>query len=265
MKEITDLKDLQHISYNIMQMFHSFCNEHNLKYSLAYGTLIGAVRHGGFIPWDDDIDIFMLRDDYNRFLELFEKYGDTNNFGVATYNSKECKVARPMAKLFDKHTFLVEEDYRCDSPYGIFIDIFPLDDLPLNEKECEKFIKKSKMLKAKIYASNLKYNKRFSLKQKIGIALYKNKNPYVLCEKFERFATKYSGIGANKVNCLMAKSRKCFNKSDFTNLKLVKFESSYFYIPENYDAILRMIYGDYMVLPPLEERAPHHLMKAYTK
>ena len=102
MKEMS-LKDIQGVSLNIMKRLHTFCVEHDIKYSLGYGTLLGAIRHKGFIPWDDHIDVFMMREDFDRFCEIYE---DTVDFKLFSYNRGNTYSA--VARLCDLQRTLVK-------------------------------------------------------------------------------------------------------------------------------------------------------------
>ena len=130
MRQITDLNELKKIELNILKQVHEFCEEKNIDYCLAYGTLLGAIRHSGFIPWDDDIDIHMKRDEYERFIREFPEWGAKRNLYIAGPHSKEHFFPRNMIKVCDERTGLVERGYKKRKPMGAFIDIWPLDKFP---------------------------------------------------------------------------------------------------------------------------------------
>ena len=122
MKEIY-LEELRVIQLELLQQIADFCEKNNIKYFLAYGTLIGAIRHKGYIPWDDDIDIVMPRDDYDRFLELYNEAYPFSKV-VDMYNTKHYGFA--FAKVHDVRTIIYETQYAQDS-FGVFVDVFPID------------------------------------------------------------------------------------------------------------------------------------------
>lgn len=125
-KEIT-MEELRAIQLDILDKIHAFCTEHGIRYSLGGGTLLGAVRHKGYIPWDDDIDIMLPRPDYERFLKEFDgKYAELNlqHYG----NDNTCCI--PFAKVYDNRTVLIEKLQKS----GIYIDVFPIDGLPEESK-----------------------------------------------------------------------------------------------------------------------------------
>ena len=166
MKEITSLDELKKIELEIMKKIHEFCVENKITYYLAYGTLIGAIRHKGFIPWDDDIDILMKREDYNRFLELFPEWCKDKNLSIANPWTKPY-YGRPMTKVYDNRTFLTEPDFRSDDPYGVFVDIWILDGFPSDGEV--KWLNKMKKEKKKLLASCLRINRKYSFKKNISI------------------------------------------------------------------------------------------------
>ena len=132
MQEI-DFADIKQLALNILKDVAEFCDHHDIKYALAYGTMLGAVRHEGFIPWDDDIDIMMPREDYNRFIQL---YNDSNSrykvFSIETDNT----YTYTMAKVFDQDTLMIDNTlWRNFDKAGVFVDIFPVDGLPESKSE----------------------------------------------------------------------------------------------------------------------------------
>lgn len=137
-RQIKDIEEIKKIQLEILKYVDQFCSQNNIKYALGYGTLIGAVRHKGFIPWDDDIDIIMRRNDYNRFIELFSK--ETGRYKVWSHNL-QTDYPIPYAKVTDEKTLKLEgTNYYVER--GVDIDVFPLDDLPNDEKAVDKVFKK---------------------------------------------------------------------------------------------------------------------------
>lgn len=128
-EEITDLEDVQNLQLGIIDKMDSFCLENNIRYFLAYGTLIGAIRHEGFIPWDDDIDVWMLRPDYDRFLEVFPAWAEKNGLFLNSPSTAR-RYNRVFSKVCDSRTILVETDRRNEFEEGAFVDVFPVDGLP---------------------------------------------------------------------------------------------------------------------------------------
>jgi len=136
MKELT-LQELKDIEFDILKMFDAFCKENNIRYFFAYGTLLGAIRYKGFIPWDDDVDVLVPREDYDRLLKLFT---DSEQYRLYAYE-REPKYRYPFAKLCDMTTRKDEGGYENGVELGVDIDIFPLDawdnDLEKAKKEAK--------------------------------------------------------------------------------------------------------------------------------
>ena len=127
-KEI-NINELKIIQLDITEHFHNFCNKNKIKYSLACGSLIGAIRHNGYIPWDDDIDIYVERKDYDKLIELFPNILDGKYEFICIERNKIWNI--PYGKIFDNRT-IVEENTNDWLPIGVNIDIFPIDKVPDN-------------------------------------------------------------------------------------------------------------------------------------
>ncbi len=268
MKPIQDLKTLQSIEIDILKKIHSFCVNNKIEYMLCFGTLLGAIRHSGFIPWDDDIDIYMTRPNYEVFLEKFKTIDTNTHLEIANDKTNNHLIIRPMTKIFDNRTMLFEPDYKYDMPYGVFIDIWPIDGLPNNKKLILKHYKKLFRLKKLLYASNLKFKRHYSFSKKLAIAFSRFFiNPKKICNKFENLCKKYPYDKSENVACLLTQCRDktWYKKADIENLILKDFEDARFYVPSNYDKILKIDYGDYLTLPPKDKQVPHHIMNTYIK
>ena len=137
MKEIT-IEERKTISLEILSEIHDFCEKNNICYFLDYGTLLGAVRHKGYIPWDDDIDISMKRDDYERFLKTF----CSSKYEIANYRDKKF-FAIQFSKVYDKKTFGILLD-KINLNYGVAVDVFPLDEIPEQDNEQKVILRKIK-------------------------------------------------------------------------------------------------------------------------
>lgn len=263
MREITELNELKKIELEIMKKIHLFCDENQIEYYLAYGSLIGAVRHGGFIPWDDDIDIFMTRENYDLFLQKFPFV--ENNFGLKIVNHlTKPYYGRNLTKVIDTATVLIEPQYKTDDPIGVFVDIWPLDGLPNNAVHRWLYIKKSIIMKKMILASSMKYNCNYSLTKKVFIMIGQLFKAEKLVKHMDKIARKYDFNESNYVQCYPAK-HVLYKREYFKGRFLINFEDTSFYAPQNYDNILTAEYGNYMELPPKEMQLPHHVMNTYYK
>lgn len=250
-----EVRTLQNKLLIMLKQFHKVCVANNLVYYLAGGTMIGAVRHQGFIPWDDDVDVVMPRNDY----EKFKKNASTilpANLEIKFYeNTKNSPMH--YIKLIDKNTTLIENKYR-NYFEGVYIDVFPLDGAPellFNRKKIQR--------KANIYISlilNHCYtNGRDGIRQIYGY-IARTFDLSWLHLKLEKIITQFPYESSKYVgNYLGSYGEKEFvPKECFGKPILYCFEDTEFYGPQNYDLYLSSIYGDYMQLPPVNQRINTH-------
>ena len=266
MQELT-LEEIQQNSFQVLLKFKEICDENNLQYFLAYGTLLGAIRHKGFIPWDDDIDVWMPRPDYERFIKLCIE-NDLTPFCLKHY--KTCKeYIYPIARLVDTR-FKVDYNDTKEYGLGLFIDIYPLDGMVATDK---KHRKKSNRLMRKIGMMGMKNyipspNKLKNI-VKYPYFIFKkifNRNSNKLIAKADKLAQKYDYSQSETVGCAVWDIEwKIVPKNDFADAVDVEFNGCTFKAPIGYDNLLRKSYRDYMQLPPENERIAHHDYKAYKK
>lgn len=261
-KDDWGIKKLQNCLLNIMKYIHDFCEENNIEYCIMGGTALGAIRHGGFIPWDDDIDIFMTPDNYEKFRYLFNKKGDKNNFYLQELGKSGQLVHSAKFRL-NNSEFIQDSLANLDIHHGIFVDIMILLNTPNNiiGRKWQwfweiyvrgKFIsnmhyKSDSKIKAIIYSLMRLTPKRFlidfALKQ-----IYKYQK--VDCENFFH---PYIGKPMYK---------SIYPKSIFENLLLIDFESIKLLIPQGIDEYLKILFGDYMKLPDFESiKSSQHVDK----
>lgn len=263
-KEIKS-EELKQIQLGVLDAVVAFCTEHNLRYFLGYGTLLGAVRHKGYIPWDDDIDIMMPRKDYGYLLEHFNVFNA--NYKVKNHHLDK-RYPISFAKVFDKRTVLLE-NVRRKFDIGVNIDIFPLDGLPDNKEEAVRHLNRILNL-YKIYAI-----KSLTLSKKRG--WYKN-FLIVLC-RIPTFFISYQCIN-NKIevlsllfdyeqsgciaNCAAPYgTNEIMDKHIFSSSEELVFESKKYTVPHGWHEYLTKLYGDYMQFPPESQQVTHHSFKAY--
>jgi lipopolysaccharide cholinephosphotransferase len=266
MKSI-DLEELKSIQLDIVQVMHNFCIENDIKYSLACGSLLGAVRHSGYIPWDDDIDVYLERTDYKKLIKLFPKVYKGRYELIHLENNEKWNL--PYAKLYDNRTLILEKVEHW-IPIGVNIDIFPLDKVPENDDEWNKYNKNRIFLRDLIGYKAIKPCKRFSFVKNVLAFIT------MICFFFisRRFHAKMVNWYAQRFNereenvllfeCVQGIfQKKPFSKEDFVRTIMHKFEDRELCIMEGYDHCLRRGFGDYLQLPPIEKRISHHSFNAY--
>lgn len=263
-KEV-NIRELQLVELDILKEFIDICKNLNLRYFLAGGSVLGTVRHNGFIPWDDDIDVIMPRKDYETFLEKGQDLMQKKYF-LQTYKT-DPEYTMGYAKIRNSETTFIEATVQKQNiNHGVFIDIFPLDGYNPNRRIKNAINKIQYKLYNihidKSYTTNIKRSIKSRIINAFTDIIYGNKNIVQLLEKKEKIATKYNYDESEYVcpffDPVKAPLSLVFPKNYFGNGVVKKFEGIDVVIPQNYDAFLKQHYGDYMKLPPEEERQPHH-------
>ncbi len=257
--------EIKQTELSILKEFDSFCKNNNLTYYLCGGTLLGAIRHKGFIPWDDDIDVFMPRPDYERFRELTSFNPIKNN--IYTCSAFPCKkqIDYPFVKLLDMTTKVIEEG-RPKQFMAIWIDIFPVDGFPENIKERKKYINKMAKLRRWFCACSQDFiaAKNFLnlLKRLIPTILLRLYGTKGLCKHIDSLAKKYPYNDSSTIGCTIwgYGIKECIDKSNFSSIVKVDFENQQFNAMNGWDNYLKSLYGNYMQLPPEEKRVCHNLI-----
>ena len=258
------------IELELLNRFDAFAREHSLTYWLFWGTLLGAVRHKGFIPWDDDIDVIMPQSDYLRFLQLMRE--SPNRIDNAYVNAFEldCAYTRPFAKLCDRRTVLYEDFDICYVEEGVYIDVFPLVPLSCDAREMQLLRRRWRKDFVLLGLSKGRLVPGRSFAQTAGKILLK---PYAMLKGYRCFledmcvdidSEKASFDDACFAICAEEETR-VFEADWFKGTCYLEFEGGRFPAPVHHDAILEACYGDYMVPPPVEERKPHESMAYWKK
>ena len=254
MRKIEDIHELRQIQIGILDSVHHFCEAHGLRYFLSSGTLIGAVRHKGYIPWDDDIDIYMLRRDYEQFLKT---YRDEGGVYKAIDPQQDSHYYYTFAKVIDQRTLMVEDETE-GYEIGVFMDIFPVDYVTDDLQERERIFKEKKLLykirRCKISNSN-------PLQSKLAYFVYKHWPLSV--KQIERSIRKLIVLDEpTRTVCNMTeagpKIKGCFPAEDIASSVDIEFEGKLYKTMVGYKDYLERTYGDYMTLPPVEQRVTHH-------
>lgn len=253
--EKMNIEQLRNRQMQIADYIAAVCEENGLKYYLAYGTLIGAVRHKGYIPWDDDIDLFMLRADYEKLIELINN--DQNSrykcFSLSGNKAKTGDYYYPFSKVTDMLTIEEVDSSKPIEGLGVNVDIFVLD----YYNGSKSLIRKLKLQFHKFHLSmNTRYiwNSRNFIKR-IAYAFYKHKKPKKYALKIDKLSQSCKKP-SDKLFC--GYTGEVFKTEWLGEGVILDFEDRKYRCPANYDAVLRTCFGDYMQLPPEEERVLPH-------
>ena len=255
------LRELQLIELDILLEVDKICKKHNITYYLGEGTLLGAIRHQGFIPWDDDLDILMFREDYNKFMNIAKKELPPDL--VLLNNTTFRKYYLPFTKVITKQTrgFVNTVDVGLKGNNGPYIDVFPVDYVMCKESsEQDKVFKKIRyyrdLLLFKVGYKRVNTYKKLFLKILSKLLTFKflqnrihklsTRNNNKKCKYAANLASSYSPV------------RQIVRKKVYGKPQYVKFEGHDFPVPRDYHKLLRTIYGDYEVLPPVHLRVPRH-------
>lgn len=272
-----DLKTIKNIELQMLRAFVEICECLNVKYYLLGGTALGAVRHHGFIPWDDDIDVGLLRKDYELFISKAQSFLPDYYFLQNIYSDPECMIN--FSKIRDSRTTFIETSTKNKKMnHGVYIDIFPLDYYPDDEDDRKKIKKKKRLISRRLYKEytmpdEIKSGRtREKVKKLISVLLsIKYHHPIDALLENERLNTAFNK-GKNLINYCGAWGEKEIIPEDwFGEGVKVEFEGLQLLIPKSYDKYLARIYGDYMKLPPIDKRQSHHytevvdLQKPYTE
>ena len=261
------IDELKKMELNILDFFVQVCEDHALSYFLSGGTLLGAIRHNGFIPWDDDIDVMMPRKDYERLKEVFPDHP----YYKFLYHGNTHNYPKPFGTINDVRTYKPENNIRnkCRYILGVNIDVFPIDELPASKDDRHQYFMELSQIAHKLYCITYSYKKSWTLwltiKRFLGISFYRCLESCnvvsindIVCN-YDMLARKYNGSHSG-----MALNNLHKEYIDVIAIYVDQFVSEeryYSYLDKkdaNYDTYLQGLYGDYMQLPPIEKRVAHH-------
>lgn len=259
-----DLKQLQRVILVIAKELKRLCDENNIRYTLIGGSLIGAVRHQGFIPWDDDFDVVMPREDYERFLECC-KTKLNPEFSVLNWNTSD-SYFMAFSKILLKGTEAVTEmRHNPNYPREIFIDVFPFDTIPDDAKLRKKQEKSSYFCKKMLLCkqNGKEYYKHFNGGKKVGYFFMGVASHFYnsrkLIERYEQEMNRYKGdtLDYTSITGSYGYSKEIIPHHMLENFIELPFEDTSFSVMRDYDYYLKMVFGDYMQLPPEDKRHTH--------
>lgn len=265
-------EEIQPLLLDIFKVFHSYCVEHNLTYFMSDGTLLGAVRHKGFIPWDDDVDVSMVADNYdalialaheNAYLDSEKRYkfllpGEAPNF-------------YPFLKVVDAKTISYEKDIERKYAIGLWLDVFRFSYCDANfEATLDKFhkIQKLKEMNKLAVCGNFRttwYNALYpALLVGKGLLKLAGRTPYTLSAQMQAIEASLPKSGTRLMDITWADGDShWFEASLWEEVTQLDFEGSPFMAPARYDEVLTAQFGDYMQLPPVEQRVRHDFEAYY--
>ncbi len=272
MNKELNIQEIQKISLEICKTIADICEAQGFRYYLIYGTLIGAIRHHGFIPWDDDLDIMMPRPDYDRLLDYLSKNKQPH---LTVFNHDTDSNYPYMITRVSDDRYLMIADNEEPVGMGAFIDIYPFDGLGNTLEEALEYGLKGDRLSSLCYQAT---RKKFSIENTTSLFRKIIKLPVYLISKLigkdffqnriKSLQGKYEYDSSEYVGCfvwLSGGEKDIFKREWFDEYEMCDFDAYRFRIPKDYDSVLRHVYNDYMKLPPEEDRIGHHFYKIYRK
>lgn len=259
------LKIYKGILLKMLDFFDGFCTRNGLNYFASSGTAIGAVRHKGMIPWDDDIDIYMLRKDYDKLLSLRDEL-TSEGYAISAFGDKDCIY--PFIKIYDPNTTLIEERYASRCRIGVFIDVFALDEVSGSAETVRRQKERYRELYRDFFISfrypdignivewlRKKYFRTLAISLLPPFAKRMIRNRFI---SYDRQWAREKGENLYFHGCLFDVEKELFPKEWFEGYHYVPFDGGRIRVNDNVHEYLSMLYGDYMTPPPPQKRFPDH-------
>ncbi len=258
-----ELRSLQLKGLEILIYFKEFCKEHNLTFYLCGGCCIGALRHKGFIPWDDDVDVFMPRPDYEKLFELWNKYADVSRYSCCR-TTESSFIGNVMTTIVDRKTKVIRPWQKGkDGHKGVMLDVLPLDGCA--PRGIKRKLQMMWSMIFSLYCSKMvpvNHGKLVSFVSKILLlAVPGEKNKLKLWKYAEKQMSKYKFSESEFVTELCSGPHYMqieYPKEIFSGTDYKEFEGHLMPLPKGYDSYLKMAFGEYMKLPPKGSQKPHH-------
>lgn len=258
-----DLKEIKNLQLSILKEIHNFCIENDIQYSLAHGTLLGAVRHKGFIPWDDDIDICLLEKDYELFMKSF-----SHPYLKALCIENDSCCPFPYGKVYDNRTIAYEDAY-ISYNYGVNIDVFPIYHYP-DSRFAAAILRFKLFLLGWIHNIKIiKLSKQRHFLKNIILAILK-----IICLPLcflhvNRLIRQVCLAADRTTSSQVFETRSAqtviYKAESFSGYDMMMFEGGYFKVMRGWDSYLSARHGNYMKMPPHNQRVPHHNIAAHWK
>lgn len=255
---------MRELQMQVLDYVDAFCRKNNIRYTISGGTLLGAVRHGGYIPWDDDMDIQMLRSEYDRFSELWNKTKEEHPYEYVSIESGN-SLGYVYGKVHNPKTITLLHGVERT---GVYIDVFPVDDVLDEDDFKRRYAKRKKLYQSMFAAFAIETNNYLGFAHKLVYkfrARGKNRNYYA--EQINNLAKANNGKGARKVFEMVSGflCKHPMDKAIFEDYADIKFENRVYMAVKDYDSYLTETFGDYMTPPPVEQQKSHHAFVPYWK
>ena len=260
--KLLTVKEQQDVMLEMMKELHKFFSTHGIRYIMIYGTLLGAVRHKGFIPWDNDMDIGVPRPDYEKLLKMLNDGIVINQHLFHLHYTVDDAYHYQIIRICDDRT-TVDPPYVRDKikKMGVWIDIFPVDGVPGNSPL-------SLFNRFRLYLNKMiqPYDIWTLRNRRDAWGIFSNFVCFIFPHTkrrnylIDKLASKVSFDEVDNVAVVIERNKHfiCYKRADFDHPLIMNFEDAEFYGPHNYDSALRQVFGDYMQMPPVEKRKPHN-------